>query len=95
MTALRYYVFDEGGRWKVRFKGRNFPYPTREAAISAAIETARRISLVEEKVQVLLRDANGEWRIIWTSGQNDTFEDSTDQLLPGFAGFRTLLPIVA
>lgn len=67
MAGLRYYVLDEGGQWTVRFKGADFPYPSRDAAIAAAVETAQKISLVEENVQILQQSPTGEWQIIWTS----------------------------
>jgi hypothetical protein len=68
MTDLHYDVFEEGDQWKVRFNGKDFLYPDRKAAIAAAIETAEKVSVLDESVQVFLRGTSGKRQMVWPSG---------------------------
>lgn len=92
MAGLCYCVLEEGGQWKVRFQDKEFPYPSREAALSAALETAQKISLIEDAVQVLLRSDDGKWQVIWASRPGNGREDPSDQFLNGLAAFGAFIP---
>jgi hypothetical protein len=86
---------EEGRQWKVHFKGWDYPYATRQAALSAAIEAARKISLIEKQVEVHLRHNDGKWQVVWTSRSGDAFEKPADQFDVGLAAFSAVVPSTA
>lgn len=72
MARAQYYVLSDGGTWKIRHNGKDYPYRTQSEAIKEAVETANRAGREGHDAQVLVQGQSGQWRTEWTYG-NDPY----------------------
>jgi hypothetical protein len=70
MARTEYYVLQDGPDWKIRHEGRDYPYPTREAALQAAIYTAYGSGRLGWDSEVLVQGPDGGWQRQWTYGRD-------------------------
>jgi hypothetical protein len=57
MAAAKYYVFEEGDRWEIRYDGKEYPCDSNSDAVVAAIKAA----------EVLTQGIDQKWRTEWAS----------------------------
>lgn len=70
MGQALYYIVSDGGHWKVRHSGADYPYLTRPTALSAAIDAAHSSGSRGHEAEVLVQDEDGEWHTEWTYGRD-------------------------
>lgn len=69
MSGARYVVVRQEGAWSVRLEGMDYgPYPTRNAALRAAIDAANKAAERGEKTEVTVEGSDDEVRTPWTFG---------------------------
>lgn len=69
MTPAQYFIVQNGGEWKIKFRDELFgPYRSREEALLFAIDAARDIGERESAAQVLVEEAEDRFLTKWTYG---------------------------
>lgn len=69
VAKTQFFVIPHQGRWRVSRRGKMYgPFPTQEVAIRSAIDVAHASGLNERPSQVLIREADGTYRVAWTFG---------------------------
>lgn len=67
LPHARYIVLDHEGVWKINLDNRYYgPFPTREAAVDSATDTARKASDAGYPASVLLMQGSS-FETLWTS----------------------------
>lgn len=71
MPDHRYFVVEQDGTWRIRFRDDDFgPYRTREEAIMFAVDAAQQLGEKGEATEVCLMGENGHFRPEWTFGRD-------------------------
>jgi hypothetical protein len=71
VPRARYVVVLASSGWVIRFDGKEYgPYTSEREALMFAIEAAHKLGRRGEQSEVLLVEAAGEPRPVWTSGQD-------------------------
>ena len=69
MTPAQYFVVQNGGEWRIKFRNEMFgPYRSRDEALLFAIDAARDIGARERAAQVLVEDVKDHFLTRWTYG---------------------------
>ena len=70
MTPAQYFIVQNGGEWKIKFRNELFgPYRSREEALLFAIDAAREIGERESAAQVLVEELKDRYLTRWTYGE--------------------------
>lgn len=71
MARLRYFIVKHQGEWKIKYDGEHYgPYKTQRDAMQAAINAAHKLGSQGHDSQVLVQNANNEFRAEWTYGHD-------------------------
>ena len=70
MTHAQYFVVNNDGEWKIKFRDELFgPYQSRDEALLFAIDAAKEIAQRECAAQVLVEDINKRFLTTWACGE--------------------------
>ena len=70
MARAEYYVLQDGAGWKIHHDGKDYPYPSKDAALQAAIYTAYGSGRLGYEAEVLVQARDGTWQRQWTYGRD-------------------------
>lgn len=71
MPDHRYFVVQQDGSWRIRFRDGDFgPYRSREEAVMFAVDAAQQLGEKGEATEVCLMGENGHFRPEWTFGRD-------------------------
>ena len=70
MARAEYYVLRDGARWKIHHEGKDYHYPSREAALQAAVYTAYGSGRLGWEAEVLVHGPDGAWQRHWAYGRD-------------------------
>ena len=70
MTPAKYFIVQNGGEWKIKFRNQLFsPYRSRDEALLFAIDAARDIGERESAAQVLVEEVKDRFVTRWSYGE--------------------------
>lgn len=70
MPRAHYAVIPDGARWQINVEGKNYgPFPSQDAALRAAVDTAQKAGKGGFEARVMVQDkSGGAFRVHWTYG---------------------------